>query len=168
MPVFSDTFDGGGHTVSNRTIALPTAEFTGFFARAYDAEINHITLTEASVVGKAGTFYGIGGLIGRADNSTATNGPIPESGVSTSSYNCGGLIDFASATIIYDSNAQIPVLGTGAGNCYGGLAGYATNLSRINCFATGNVSGGATGEAVSGLVGAIDSGATDIIHYLNL
>ncbi len=142
---FNGTFDGQGHTISNLTINLPSAEFVGLFGGS-SGTIENVGLIGGSVSGS--TFVGalVGFDAGSIYNSyaaTAVNGSAGGSYV-------GGLVGDNLETIT-NSYATGAVSG-GAGSSYvGGLVGQNDVEGTIaDSYATGTVSGG---SYVGGFVG---------------
>ena len=140
--IFTGTFDGLGHTISNLTINRPATDYVGLFGYAGSgAVIQNVGLVGGSVTGAAL----VGGLVGFIDGATISNSYATGS-VSGTDYYVGGLVGYNNGTIS-NSYATGNVSGVGI---LGGLAGE--NAGTIsNSYATGSVSGSDYG--VGGLVG---------------
>ena len=169
--MFSATFDGNGHTVSNlyidRAIGSDRSSGVGLFGVAGGSSvIRGIGLVNAEVHG----YYQVGGLVGKhsgtISDSYATgnvtgsdddvgglvgenNGQVSDSyaaGTVSGVADVGGLVGENSSQVS-DSYATGGV--TGSGNNVGGLVGRSA-APISDSYATGTVSGGAD---VGGLVG---------------
>ena len=142
--LFTATFEGHGHTLSNLFINRPTEDGIGLFGGVhYDGEgiIRGVGLTNVDVTGKDA----VGALIGRSTYLTVV-GSHATGGVAGGDR-VGGLVGESSGNVI-NSYAAVRVSGDEA---VGGLVGHHI-LNRITTsYATGRVSGT---NAVGGLVGA--------------
>ena len=144
---FQGTFDGQGHTISNLTIDLPSADKVGLFGGS-GGTIKNVGLIGGSVSGNntVGALVGLNaGPIDMSYATTAVNG-------GANGQRIGGLVgDNLNATIT-NSYATGAVSG-GAGSQYvGGFVGQNDIGGTISdSYATGVVSGG---SHVGGLVGS--------------
>jgi hypothetical protein len=150
--LFSGTFDGGDHAISNMTINNLNAsrpEMYGFFA-THGGTIKNVNLTGVNVnIGSAtvvGSITGInGGTIMNCkasgkivSDATRAGGLVGDNGFSNSDSN---------TTKITNSNVNVDV----SGNMHvGGLAGYSNALIE-KCKSSGSVK--ASGFEAGGLVG---------------
>ena len=142
--LFTATFEGHGHTLSNLFINRPTEDGIGLFGEVHrdgNALVRGVGLANVDVTGKDA----VGALIGRSTYLTVV-GSHATGGVAGGDR-VGGLVGESSGNVI-DSYAAVRVSGDEA---VGGLVGYHI-LNRITTsYATGRVSGT---NAVGGLVGA--------------
>ncbi len=157
LDVFSGTFDGGGHTISNATIEQPGGQYIGIFSMvAATGELRNLGLHSALVNGARH----VGGLVG-ANFGTITNcyarGNVSGGwyvgglvGDNDGSYGAGTVTNSYAMVTVTDSN---PVFGT---ERFGGLAGWNSGALTA-CHATGSVNG--VNDYVGGLVGYNDGGS---------
>jgi type II secretion system protein G len=163
ISIFTGTFDGNNHVISNLKISRPDTNYQGLFGRT-EATIENLGLENVDVTGN----YNTGGLVGWNDGSItdcyATG--------SVTGNNTGGLVGWNDGTI---TNSYATGSVSGDIQCLGGLVGqnrgtitnsYATGSvegnyytgglvgwnddSIENCYTTGNVNGG---NSTGGLVG---------------
>jgi hypothetical protein len=160
--VFTGTFDGNDHTVTELTINRPDESGVGLFgATGNGATIRNITLAGTTVTGDFGvggligenefnaivadaTVSGnvtgetdVGGLVGR--NFDATIQTATTSGSVNGEGDVGGLVGSNSGGNISNSSARVDVTG---GSITGGLVGFNVDSARvISSFATGSVNG---------------------------
>ena len=141
VPLFSGTFTGLGHTISNLTITS-TSNYTGLFGIA-GATIRDIGLVGGQVttvgINTGGTLVGLlsTGLIQSSYATTAASGAT----------DTGGLVGTMAAGIIRSSYAA----GTVSGDTdAGGLVGLQNGGTISSSYATGTISGT---HFVGGLVG---------------
>jgi filamentous hemagglutinin family protein len=141
---FAGSFNGLGHTISNLSINLPSADFLGLFGyTGTGAVIQNVGLVGGSVSGS----QGVGGLVG-VNNGTVSNSYA--TGSMSGFAFVGGLVGYSSGSVT-DSYAT----GSVSGTVYvGGLVGQNNNTGIIsNSYATGSVSGTSSSDYVGGLVG---------------
>ena len=145
---FTGTFDGQGHTISNLTINLPSADHVGLFGfTGTGAVIQNVGLVGGTVSGNEFVGELVGQNGGTVNNSYAMGSVYGFSFYN--SYYLGGLVGYNRGTV---SNSY--ATGSVSGSYYvGGLAG-ANDGTVNNSYATGSVSGSNT---VGGLA-AINSG----------
>lgn len=147
--IFTGTFDGQGHTISDLYINRPTMTLVGLFGYSYVATIRNIGLLNVNITGQDLT----GGLAGMFNNGTITNAYVTGRVRGTGTMNVvGGLAGGIENSTITSSYATVDV--TSSSNYVGGLVGaaYATSLIT-NSYATGSVTGAAS---VGGLVGILN------------
>ncbi|MDO8692970.1 MAG: YDG domain-containing protein [Sheuella sp.] len=146
--VFSGTFNGLGHTISNLTINRPALIGTGLFATTSGtAPIMNVGLLGGSVTGAGST----GGLVGIAGSGGVSNSF--NTGTVTGGAGTGGLAGTSgggSITNSYTKGAVIGLAGTG------GVAGVLGTGDVTASTASGNVTGSAQ---TGGLVGSLTSGS---------
>ena len=166
---FTGIFTGLGHTISNLTIDLPSANYVGLFGFVGAQVVRDIGLVGGSVNGDeyvgglagmggsiadayttgtvSSTGYFVGGLIGRTGGTITS--AYATGAVSTAATDSGGLV----GELIGTSSAIADAYATGAvtgGANVGGLVGYMFGGNITNAYATGAVTGGGT---VGGLIG---------------
>ncbi|MDB3912207.1 YDG domain-containing protein, partial [Paracoccaceae bacterium] len=154
---FMGTLDGLGHEIKNLKINRPTATTAGLFGFTANANLQNITLRDATINGQN---Y-VGGLVGLASETSFTNIKSHNINVTgTGTGNVGGLVGRASETKIDTSYAMGTVTSTGTGTDpggtnAGGLVGWAFLSNITTSYATADVSSTSqTGEGkVGGLVG---------------
>ena len=140
---FAGTYDGGGFSISNLNISLPTTGQVGLFGFIRGATLTGINISSGSITG--GDL--VGGLVGQAANSSITRSSSAAS-VSGGS-NVGGLVGSIGAATpgtasISHSYATGDVTGRvsgSTGNYIGGLAGTVYQMTVSDVYATGAVSG---------------------------
>ena len=149
--IFTATFDGGGHTISNLYIDRSTIDNVGLFGVASSTS----TIRKLGIVG--GSVRGdddVGGLVGRTAG-TMTN--CYATAFVSGDDNIGGLAGrFNTGAMITDCYATGTVVGTddSVGGFVGGIDGTITN-----CYATGNATGD---DRVGSFAGLNNSGGTII------
>jgi hypothetical protein len=148
---FNGTFQGGGHIVSNLSLASPTASDVGFFGVVLGGAtvVSGVHLVGASVIGATN----VGLLVGRCDDGARVLGSSSQGAVK-GTVSVGGLVGSGTnGPVISSSWSSATVTSTGsAGGLVGGLS---QGAFIFNSYATGPV----TGESsTGGLVGSIDSG----------
>jgi hypothetical protein len=152
---FSGIYDGQGHTISGLYINRLELGCVGVFGQVSAGTIKNLGITGASITG-GGTSNGayVGALAGYLyegvimDNCYSTG--------SVSGYDVvGGLIgqDDGSGGANTITNCYSTCTVTVANADAGGLVGYSTSSNISNCYASGSVSGGNTGDRIAGLIG---------------
>lgn len=154
---FTGTLDGQGHTISNLTVdAGLFSDRVALFSYTDGAVIRNLSITNAHIVG----YTKVAVLVGEAVNTVITNVSV-SSGITLfglgSAGNAGGLVGYASNSIIAYSHAAVP-MNVGGSNV-GGLVGTAANGTVImKSYSTAQVACTASGGGnVGGLVGVNDS-----------
>ena len=167
VPIFSGTFDGNGHIISNLTYESNSTDLVGLFGYIdYSSKVMNLGLVDVNIVGN----NNVGGLVGYGGTVSNCYSTGSVSGVD----NVGGLVGSGGVSNCY-STVSVKGTGTYVGglvghggsirNCYstgsvsgidrvGGLAGYGATI--INCYSTGSVNGVSD---VGGLVGNNSSGS---------
>lgn len=170
--IFSGTFDGNGHTISNLDINTGGAAVNnvGLFSRVSgtvkDVKLNSASINAANTI-RVGSIVGF--LEGTLYNSSSSGSVIGTSLAGGAVGLSHGTIQYCSSSANVTSNSQTGGLvgfsqhsasvsksfatGTVTGdNDTGGLIGINYDLATVNnCYATGNVVGGT--EDSGGLVG---------------
>ncbi len=164
LSIFTGSFDGFGHTVSNLTINRPTNDFIGMFGVVSNASIRNIGLENIAVTGQNGT----GGLAGATFGSTRiVNSYV--TGEVKGALGVGGLVGQALGSLsLSGSHAISNVYGV---ESVGGLLGSSSvsvldisNTREGYSYASGNVT--ATGSHVGGIIGAQGGGVVNIVDYI--
>jgi len=145
IPYLAANFDGGGHTVSNLSVAQSSGRLGLFGLVANGSTVSNVNLLNVTIDG----IYDVGGLVGR-NNGTVSNSTVAGS-VSGSGYGVGGLVGFNNGTVS-DGSSAANLAATGSG--VGGLIGISQGTTT-NSHATGSVSGNAQ---IGGLVGQNTNG----------
>ena len=179
---FTGSFDGAGHTINSLVIDTPSADGVGLFGTVNGGSISNLTLTAGSVRGNldvglliglnsgglisqahsTGTSTGsgrVGGLIGRAIDSSIVSDSSAKGVVNSSGSRAGGLIGENNSAVssINRSFSTNTVNGT---TQVGGLVGYLVG-DVYDAYARGNVN--STSEA-GGLIGRIDGGTVSRVY----
>ena len=155
---FTGSFNGGGYEVSGLTVFDENeTDNMGFFGFTDSATINNIGFT--------GTVTGdgdVGGLIGRAEDTTVSNSwtNVTVNGGYDDGDDIGGLVGQAVSSTFSNVWARGSVTGHGSGsaNFVGGLLGDAGVSTITDSWAEGDVV--ANGDHVGGLIGALDDGGS--------
>jgi hypothetical protein len=143
---FAGSFDGAGFAISNLAVNRPASDQIGLFGGISGADITDLGVTNASITGDD---Y-VGGLVGRALDSSTITDSYATGAVTGSGFYVGGLVGSCALDCsITASYATVAV--TGSGNAVGGLVGIAFSSSITASSATGAVTGGTN---VGGLVGS--------------
>jgi len=153
---FTGSFNGGGYEVSGLTVFDENeTDNMGFFGFTDSATINNIGFT--------GTVTGdgdVGGLIGRAEDTTVSNSwtNVTVNGGYDDGDDIGGLVGQAVSSTFSNVWARGSVTGHGSGsaNFVGGLLGDAGVSTITDSWAEGDVV--ANGNLVGGLIGELDDG----------
>lgn len=155
---FTGTLDGQGYTISNfRTHGGLFSDKVAMFSATNGAVIRNLSITNADVLG----YTKVAVLVGEATNTVITNVAVSSGttlfGLGSGTDNAGGLVGYASNTLISYSHASIP-LNVGGSNV-GGLVGSANSGTIISkSYSTGNVACTSNnGSNCAGLVGLNDS-----------
>lgn len=190
--VFSGSYDGQGHTISELHVANTSAVALGLFGVAGGATFKNLGIIN---VGISNASVPSGGLVGYAVSTTVNNcfstgdiagdasaGGTPFGGLAgtltqySSATNCystcnvsgggyvGGLVGFNNNNSMITNSYHVTgtVTGSESSNT-GGLAGYNSNTSIISkCFSSGTVNGF---NSIGGLVGLNDYYATITNSY---
>ncbi len=136
---FTGTFDGGGHTISNLTVASEAPMGAGLFGCASGTEsgeayIGNFTLENINVSG----FYLVGGAVGlQFMNCKISDITLQGENKINGSQGIGGIVG-TGFDLISDctATAAITVAGDG-GACAGLIAGGTTMSSIVKCEAAG-------------------------------
>ncbi|MBR6825875.1 MAG: heparinase II/III family protein, partial [Oscillospiraceae bacterium] len=155
--VFTGTFDGNGHTVSNLSVSEGNY-YVGFFGDLSKAVIQNFGIESGMVTGEgkvgglAGTIRG-GVTILNCYNKASVCGKAAVGGIV-------GMASGADSTIENCYNAG----STGGNGSAAGIVGYysgsATNTTVKNCFNTGKVKYGIVGSASADATGTLSNSYT--------
>lgn len=151
--VFSGTFDGNDHIISNLFVET-TENYGGLFGRCIGATLLNITLENTSVKGKDS----VGSLVGNAwDGAVIENVHATGVVVDATGDNVGGLVgDLTVGSSMYRCSSEGSVTGNSQ---VGGLLGSPyDNCSLTECYSLGTVNaqhiaGGLIGASVVGFPG---------------
>ena len=154
--VFSGTFDGNEHTISNLLLDIKFGVFPAGFVGSLEgtgASIQNLTLVDPNVVSDWG--WGVGSLLGKNEGGTITNchavnvnieGLIEVGGLVGTNYSYGRISGCSATGNVSESGIMNILMSP-----VGGLAGNNSFWSEIeNSYANCDVSGG---DFVGGLVG---------------
>jgi hypothetical protein len=159
--IFTGTFDGTGHKISNPTINTNGAgnDYLGLFGYVW-GEIKNLGLENVSITGGNRSLF-IGGLVGSIGicgisriNNCYSTGAITAG--DDSSLCLGGLVGSNSGTISDCFSTVNLSAGNSGGRALGGLVG-GNGRTIINCYSTGNING--KGYYFGGLVGENHGGS---------
>ncbi len=148
---FRGTFNGQGHTISNINLEAVEDNNVGLFAVANEATFQNLTIS-----GAVSGNWCVGGLVGRATNTSFSN-ILSEVDV-TASYSTGGIVGCWEAS----SGASSMTNSTGLGEVNtnehytGGLIGYLETNNAATATVNNNYFNGtinASGWAVGGIIG---------------
>lgn len=156
--VFSGTFNGNNHVISNLFVEQPGQNYAGLFGRCFNASLLNISIENTIVRGEDS----VGSLVGNAwqgviiENCHATGVVVEATG-----DNVGGLVgDLVEGSTLYQCSSEGDVTG---GTQVGGLLGspYDGN-SIVECFSEGTVhavysAGGLIGASVVGFPGTTET-----------
>ena len=146
--LFTGTFDGGNHTISDLYISRSGENYIGLFGYTNGATIENIGIVNCDITGHS---Y-VGGLIGSQFLGDIINSFSSGSLISSGIY-CGGLIGFERGSV---SNSYSTCSITG--NSYvGGLIGFMNRAGEIilSSYSDGSISGSSN---VGGFIGYVSSG----------
>ena len=142
---FSGIFDGGGYTLSNLFIELPSEDNRGLFGYCTNAKLSNIMLSDPYVRG----FQNTGSLVGNFSDSEMVNCHATGVDVVSTDSNIGGLVGgLVTNSIMERCSSQGVVQGLSQ---VGGLVGSVWNLTEISeSYSEGSVS---AGHIAGGLIG---------------
>ena len=170
-PVFSGTFDGKGHVISNMTVNTSNTDLedysTGLFGTIDRGEIKNLTLLNCKVTGRSD----LGMLAGIARNTNVSNVYVTDGSVNSigsSSFCVGGIIgwfyckgiqsEYQSCNLEYCSNSSDITVDSSSISMYtGGITGALESLllpvALSMCYNTGNIT--VRSAVSSSLIGGI-------------
>ena len=147
---FTGTYDGGRYQITDLSYSSVTGDYVGLFGVTNGATIRNINALTGTVLGRTS----VGGLVGRATNTTVTDvhtsvtvtgDPSSPAAGSSAAYYIGGLVGWMNGGTITGSSSSAQVTatedGASTGNFVGGLVGYATDVAISDSWASGNVFG---------------------------
>ncbi|MFH1195793.1 MAG: T9SS type A sorting domain-containing protein [bacterium] len=171
--VYTGTYDGGEHKITNLVINRPLENQVGLFGYCYSGcSIKNLTLENCNVSGRERTGGLIGLLYHAAANTSVTISNCHVSGTISGYSQAGGLIGYlwedagatggetynvfvnncsVSATVSTSNTARLGVL---VGQCTGNSSTKNPRISK--CFSSGSASSNNTGGNVGGLIGSFD------------
>ena len=144
-------------TVKGGTSATAIGGLVGFYA---NGSYGNSIVNSYSICSVESGGYNTGGLVGSQQNMSSINGCFSAGDVKGTGY-VGGLVGISSAATeisdsIVNSYSVSNVTISSTGFFAGGLVGYSGIGQIIDCYATGNVTGGS--NKMGGLVGTKSSG----------
>lgn len=181
---FTGGYDGGGFSIQNLKINIPSASYKGLFGytETPNSVIKNVALTDVSIV--AG--YSVGGIVGRNGAGTIQNCYV--TGNISGSNRVGGIAGQNIGGLITDSytTCNLTSEGSGAGGITGNLSEnikYPNQITTVQyCYTIGNVSittnnginiggiSGYTSKAATkncvALNKEVKMGSTDIYHRI--
>ena len=159
---FTGDFDGNGKTITGLKCTKPNVYDVGLVGYASKATIQNVTVKDSSFIGNerigavcgsiidgkiigctnsdstvSGGFYNLGGIAGRAKNTTVQR--CFNSGAVTGKYSAiGGIVGYADYVTVQDcGNTGTVTMTDSAGAYYGGIIGAVFGYSTIeNCYNT--------------------------------
>ena len=159
---FTGDFDGNGKTITGLKCTKPNVYDVGLVGYASKATIQNVTVKDSSFIGNerigavcgsiidgkitgctnsystvSGGFYNLGGIAGRAENTTVQR--CFNSGAVTGKYSkIGGIVGYADYVTVQDcGNTGTVTMTDSAGAYYGGIIGAVFGYSTIeNCYNT--------------------------------
>jgi len=183
LGIFSGTFDGGGHTISNVYVSSGSSSGVGLFGSVTNnnttpAVIKNLTLKDSYILGK---YKEVGGLIGKAGAATIRNCVVenvtidaaPGGGISSVGGIVGGITSTSAVLTIENcvSNVMIRQSGTrkndrlyASGGILGGQSDVGSTVTIRNCASYGTVMSSLTYN-VGGISGHMKNGS--IVNCVN-
>ncbi len=161
IAIFTGTFEGNGHTISNLTINRPLVN-TGLFQILGNAEVGNFTIYNATITGAQAA----GAVASASANSSVTNVQVTGSSIAATydtypdSTYAGGLIGYtlgAGSDSYSVTNSSFAGTVSGVHNV-GGLLGYGLSVAVRNSHAAATTTGT---QNVGGLVGYTIGSAID-------
>ena len=148
--MFSGSFDGNGHTISNLTINTPETDSVGLFGYS-TGNISNVGLINVNI---KGNMY-VGGIAG-INEGTISNS-YTTGNISGSDRFIGGLVGMYQGGTTSGSYSTANITGTSLGSAgVGGIAGYMTGGTISTSYSTGNIT---APYSTGGLVGGFGPGA---------
>ena len=158
MHSFSGTFNGNSHTISGLTLDSDTIYSVGLFGYISGATIEKVNLEELSITNETTPYY-VGGIVGNAVSASTIDSCYVSGNISAQAYdvggicgryygnsNTGGKITNCSASCVVDGYDFV-----------GGIAGYASYMTIMNCASSGHISGDLVTGGPGGVVGCAES-----------
>jgi hypothetical protein len=156
LPIGSDTafagnYDGYGYKIRNLYIDRTNLDRVGLFGRTDGATLKNIHLENHTISGK----HRVGGIVGNMENSKISNCSASGSVNGTSGW-IGGLVGYGYFATIKDCHSSGSVLGSG--NSIGGLIGLYDFYSEMeNCYSNCNLNITPSSWGIGGLIGQSNS-----------
>lgn len=172
--IFSGTFDGNGHTVSNMYLVYgeedtPEGMNFGLFGEVMGT-IENLTLSASTVVGPISGSSNVGGIAGHMSGDGGLYDCHVTADVTiTGYYYTGGLVGKWSGARLENCANAAAVIASGRNGTAGGIAGLsAGNISA--CANTGRIEGGNAAGGLAGItwghvVGGRNESAVSGEHY---
>ena len=172
--LFSGTFDGQDHTISNLKITNDQEDYCGFFYCLSGAAVTDLHISGADVTSSGWT----GMLAGRAEDAEITGctvsgvlvaeGPEPDPEAEPSGVAAAGLVEYSYQSQITDCSSDVTVNVSSLGNWFtyaGGIACEVNGGAINNCTNTGAITGTSSDNEKSytyagGIATYVKNGAT--------
>ena len=168
--VYSGTFNGNGHTISNLTVTTSedVKDYAGFIRRGQDCVVQDVTFKNLNVTAKGNVA---GGIIGTANGSTivrnchVVGGSVKGNGGAT-----GGIIGFVTSgdVEVYACSSSAKIDGT----IYrGGIIGDNGGTYRLAggkitaCYATGSITNSSSSPNAGAIAGGINYGEITACYW---
>jgi filamentous hemagglutinin family protein len=146
---FTGTFNGGGNTISNLTINMPSSSYVGLFGDVgTGGSVQNIGLIGGSVTGN----YNVGALVGLNGGSVTQSYATGAVSGGASASAVGGLVGQNGGSVTQSYATGAVSVGGADSNDVGGLVGWNNNGTVSQSYATGTVSGSGS-VGLGGLVG---------------
>ena len=139
---FIGSYDGNGYSIHYLFINRLNEQRQGLFGNVRFALLKNITLVQADVLSAGYTGILVGSLGSSTVENCSTSG-----GVTASDSFAGGLVGYASFSLLSNSSSNCVVNG---GSYTGGLSGQLFSAVVDNCYTEGSVTGN---NSVGGLIG---------------
>ncbi len=166
--LFTGTFDGNGHKISNFTYKSPDAGYVGIFGAVggpdTEAEIKNLTLVDPNVDvgsgGDAGSLVGFWFRVGTLSDCAVIGGSVKGIG------GVGGLLgsNMYGNVIRCSSSADVTATTTEFGPA-GGLIGINNFGSVSLCYSAGNVT---SSNVAGGLIGAVGGSGSNTVNCYSM
>ncbi|MFO8145065.1 MAG: GLUG motif-containing protein [Candidatus Syntrophosphaera sp.] len=145
---FRGHYNGDGYSVNGPFSERYYTDWQGLFGYTYSGSITNLHLSNVNITGWSADY--IGGLVGRAANTTISNCSV--TGSVTGRDYVGGLLGMYSNGNMTDCTSNVNI--SSSRNYGGGLVGSTGNYSTLtNCSSSGTVTGGAIKGGLAGMVG---------------
>ena len=162
--LWSGTFDGDGHTISNLYVNS-SADHFGMFGQTGNCQIKNITFTATSITGRFDHAGIIGTLSGSATNVTVADGSI--SGMNDVGGICGSLSNGGKVSHCTNRAELLAVRNHGGGICgnSSGIVEFCSNFAAVESYRLG--AGGIVGQQNGGSIshcanhGTVEGGVAD-------
>ncbi len=161
--LFTGTFDGNGHTISNVSIvSTDTNGYVGFFVYASGATITNLTLADVNITG---VKY-VGGIAGGIKEGTVIDSCSVSGKIFSTTTGAGGIVGYiyhtAKPATVSNCFVSADIGSTSYGaNYLGGIVGQVASSGTSsetvvinNCYYTGNIETSKSTASAGGILGA--------------